>query len=80
MSNHHQILSDTLYKQFEIPLLQHLDTHKANIEASEAQYERSMRDMSQAARAKTANPPPSLRMVVPGVMGWDCSVSALALR
>ncbi|KAG0219226.1 hypothetical protein BGX33_004039 [Mortierella sp. NVP41] len=47
MSNHHQILSDTLYKQFEIPLLQHLDTHKANIEASEAQYERSMRDMSQ---------------------------------
>jgi hypothetical protein len=27
--------------------LQHLDTHKANIEASEAQYERSMRDMSQ---------------------------------
>ncbi|KAG0363330.1 hypothetical protein BGZ54_008199 [Gamsiella multidivaricata] len=39
--------SDTLYKQFEIPLLQHLDTHKANIEASEAQYERSMRDMSQ---------------------------------
>ncbi|KAG9322326.1 hypothetical protein KVV02_001547 [Mortierella alpina] len=47
MSNHHQILSDTLYKQFEIPLLQHLDTHKANIEASEAQYERSMREMSQ---------------------------------
>ncbi|KFH69435.1 hypothetical protein MVEG_04247 [Podila verticillata NRRL 6337] len=47
MSNHHQILSDTVYKQFEIPLLQHLDTHKANIEASEAQYERSMRDMSQ---------------------------------
>ncbi|KAF9926292.1 hypothetical protein FBU30_004100 [Linnemannia zychae] len=53
MSNHHQILashsvaSDTLYKQFEIPLLQHLDSHKANIEASEAQYERSMRDMSQ---------------------------------
>ncbi|KAF9439177.1 hypothetical protein BGZ76_010076 [Entomortierella beljakovae] len=47
MSNHHQILSDTLYKQFEIPLLQHLDTHKANIEATEAQYERSMRDMSQ---------------------------------
>ncbi|KAF9896136.1 hypothetical protein BX616_008068, partial [Lobosporangium transversale] len=39
--------SDTLYKQFEIPLLQHLDTHKNNIEASEAQYERSMRDMSQ---------------------------------
>ncbi|KAG0337120.1 hypothetical protein BG004_007765 [Podila humilis] len=39
--------SDTVYKQFEIPLLQHLDTHKANIEASEAQYERSMRDMSQ---------------------------------
>ncbi|KAG0279639.1 hypothetical protein BGZ95_000651 [Linnemannia exigua] len=39
--------SDTLYKQFEIPLLQHLDSHKANIEASEAQYERSMRDMSQ---------------------------------
>ncbi|KAI1309157.1 hypothetical protein EDD11_004119 [Mortierella claussenii] len=39
--------SDTLYKQFEIPLLQHLDTHKSNIEASEAQYERSMRDMSQ---------------------------------
>ncbi|KAG0014055.1 hypothetical protein BGZ82_001914 [Podila clonocystis] len=47
MSNHHQILSDTVYKQFEIPLLQHLDTHKANIEASEAQYERSMREMSQ---------------------------------
>ncbi|KAF9911452.1 hypothetical protein EC991_003708 [Linnemannia zychae] len=47
MSNHHQILSDTLYKQFEIPLLQHLDSHRANIEASEAQYERSMRDMSQ---------------------------------
>ncbi|KAF9947034.1 hypothetical protein BGZ72_010936 [Mortierella alpina] len=47
MSNHHQILSDTLYKQFEIPLLQHLDTHKSNIEASEAQYERSMREMSQ---------------------------------
>ncbi|KAG0239996.1 hypothetical protein BGW41_007257 [Actinomortierella wolfii] len=39
--------SDTLYKQFEIPLLQHLDTHKSNIEASEAQYERSMREMSQ---------------------------------
>ncbi|KAF9359886.1 hypothetical protein BGX26_011176 [Mortierella sp. AD094] len=47
MSNHHQILSDTLYKQFEIPLLQHLDTHKANIEATESQYERSMREMSQ---------------------------------
>ncbi|KAG0255296.1 hypothetical protein DFQ27_006321 [Actinomortierella ambigua] len=47
ISNHHQILSDTLYKQFEIPLLQHLDTHKGNIEASEAQYERSMREMSQ---------------------------------
>ncbi|KAF9970000.1 hypothetical protein BGZ73_007420 [Actinomortierella ambigua] len=47
ISNHHQILSDTLYKQFEIPLLQHLDTHKNNIEASEAQYERSMREMSQ---------------------------------
>ncbi|KAF9199285.1 hypothetical protein BGZ49_010626 [Haplosporangium sp. Z 27] len=39
--------SDTLYKQFEIPLLQHLDTHKANIETAESQYERSMREMSQ---------------------------------
>ncbi|KAG0005188.1 hypothetical protein BGZ80_005495 [Entomortierella chlamydospora] len=39
--------SDTLYKQFEIPLLQHLDTHKANIETTESQYERSMREMSQ---------------------------------
>ncbi|KAF9323785.1 hypothetical protein BG006_001158 [Podila minutissima] len=54
MSNHHQILSDTVYKQFEIPLLQHLDTHKANIEASEAQYERSMRDMSQKIRETEA--------------------------
>ncbi|KAG0289335.1 hypothetical protein BGZ98_003868, partial [Dissophora globulifera] len=47
MSNHHQILSDTMYKQFEIPLLQHIDTHKGNIEASLSQYERMVKDKSQ---------------------------------
>lgn len=38
---------DTIYKQFLIPLLQQLDTYKVNMEASEAQYERSMKEMSQ---------------------------------
>jgi hypothetical protein len=38
---------DIVYKQFVIPLLQQLDTYKVNMEASEAQYERSMREMSQ---------------------------------
>ncbi|KAK3822863.1 MAG: hypothetical protein J3Q66DRAFT_330299 [Benniella sp.] len=47
ISNHHQVLGDIVYKQFVIPLLQQLDTYKVNMEASEAQYERSMREMSQ---------------------------------
>ncbi|KAI8357760.1 hypothetical protein B0O80DRAFT_527515 [Mortierella sp. GBAus27b] len=47
ISNHHQVLGDTVYKQFMIPLLQQLDTYKANMESSEAQYERSMKEMSQ---------------------------------
>ncbi|KAF9979810.1 hypothetical protein BGZ65_005982 [Modicella reniformis] len=47
MSNHHQILGDMVYKQFEIPLLEHLDTYRVNIETNEVQYERSMKAMKQ---------------------------------
>ncbi|CAJ0636764.1 6613_t:CDS:2 [Entrophospora sp. SA101] len=46
MSNHQQLLSDTFYKQFEIPLLENFDEHKSVIIGNEETYEKLMSEMS----------------------------------
>lgn len=46
MSNHQQLLSDTFYKQFEIPLLENFDEHKSMIIGNEETYEKLMSEMS----------------------------------
>ncbi|CAH1761769.1 4249_t:CDS:2 [Entrophospora sp. SA101] len=45
-SNHQQLLSDALYKNFEIPLLENLDVHKSTVFASEENYDKSLAEMS----------------------------------
>ncbi|KAF8940929.1 hypothetical protein BGZ58_003914 [Dissophora ornata] len=54
MSNHHHILHKTFHRLFEIPLTTHLDTHVANIEACEAQYERLSREQIKKLRETEA--------------------------
>nr|CAG8490126.1 15797_t:CDS:2 [Entrophospora candida] len=46
MSNHYQLLGDTFYKNFEIPLLENLDTHKSTVIASEENYDNTLTEMS----------------------------------
>lgn len=46
MSNHHQILSDTFYKAFEIPLLENLDLYKSAVVERETTYEKSLAETS----------------------------------
>ncbi|CAG8519185.1 2108_t:CDS:2 [Paraglomus occultum] len=46
MSNHQQVLSDSFYKKFEIPLLENLDAHKAAIIANEESYDKTLVEMS----------------------------------
>ncbi|CAG8483419.1 11614_t:CDS:2 [Paraglomus brasilianum] len=46
MSNHQQVLSDSFYKKFEIPLLENLDVHKSAIVANEESYDKTLVEMS----------------------------------
>lgn len=46
VSNHHQILSETVYRSFEVPLLHDLDKWRAAVDDERDAYDRSVRDQS----------------------------------
>ncbi|KAI0699410.1 hypothetical protein BC835DRAFT_567539 [Cytidiella melzeri] len=50
MSNHWHVLADTLDKQFEKPLRQHLDTYRSVVTERSNTYERALREKSNAIR------------------------------
>ncbi|RUS16316.1 hypothetical protein BC937DRAFT_91361, partial [Endogone sp. FLAS-F59071] len=54
ISNHQQLLSDTFYKTFEIPLLENLDNHKNTIYQSEENYDRATREISEKIKVTEA--------------------------
>lgn len=54
MSNHEQLLADTVYRQFEIPLLEALDHYKLITADRLAGYEKSLHDQSTRIRKTEA--------------------------
>jgi len=50
MANHWHVLSETLEKQFEKPLRQHLDTYRTIIHERSSSYERALREKSHIIR------------------------------
>ncbi|KAI9510445.1 hypothetical protein F5148DRAFT_1010917 [Russula earlei] len=50
MANHWHILSETLDKQFEKPLRQHLDTYRTIVHERSSSYERALREKSHVIR------------------------------
>ncbi|GJE84605.1 Protein IVY1 [Phanerochaete sordida] len=50
MSNHWHILADTLDKQFEKPLRQHLDSYRSIVTERSNSYEKALREKSRAIR------------------------------
>ncbi|WVR03845.1 hypothetical protein IAU60_000842 [Kwoniella sp. DSM 27419] len=54
VSNHEQILADTVYRQFEIPLLEALDHYKLVTADRLASYEKSLHEQSQKIRKTEA--------------------------
>ncbi|KAI0301811.1 hypothetical protein B0F90DRAFT_1627989 [Multifurca ochricompacta] len=50
MANHWHVLSETLDKQFEKPLRQHLDTYRAIVHERSSSYERALREKSHIIR------------------------------
>ncbi|KAK8861534.1 hypothetical protein IAR55_002356 [Kwoniella newhampshirensis] len=50
ISNHEQLLADTVYRQFEIPLLEALDEYKLVTADRLASYEKSLHEQSQRIR------------------------------
>ncbi|ODO06371.1 hypothetical protein L198_01603 [Cryptococcus wingfieldii CBS 7118] len=55
VSNHEQLLADTVYRQFEIPLLEALDEYKLVTADRLAQYEKSLHEQSQKIRKTEAD-------------------------
>lgn len=54
ISNHEQLLADTVYRQFEIPLLETLDNYKLMTSDRLAQYEKSLQAQSEKIRRTEA--------------------------
>ena len=54
ISNHEQILADTVYRQFEIPLLEALDHYKLITADRLAMYEKSLHEQSARIRRTEA--------------------------
>lgn len=50
VANHHQILSETVYRAFEVPLLHELDKWRGAVDDEEAAYEKAMRAQSKEIR------------------------------
>lgn len=50
IANHQQILSEVVYRSFEVPLLHELDSWKRKIEEEEVTYQSSVKAMSKAIR------------------------------
>ncbi|KAI8329477.1 hypothetical protein BC941DRAFT_442949 [Chlamydoabsidia padenii] len=56
ISNHHQILADTMHKTFEISLAEHIEEHKSTIKKSQDNYNTALQMISKNIRQKeTAN-------------------------
>ncbi|KIY49583.1 hypothetical protein FISHEDRAFT_65513 [Fistulina hepatica ATCC 64428] len=55
IANHWQVLSDTLDKKFEKPLLQHMDTYRTIVNERSASYERALREKSKVIRDTEAS-------------------------
>ncbi|EJT45987.1 hypothetical protein A1Q1_05533 [Trichosporon asahii var. asahii CBS 2479] len=54
ISNHEQLLADTVYRQFEIPLLEALDNYKLMTSDRLAQYEKALQAQSEKIRRTEA--------------------------
>jgi len=54
ISNHEQILADTVYRQFEIPLLEALDEYKLVTADRLISYEKSLHEQSSRIRKTEA--------------------------
>lgn len=54
ISNHEQLLADTVYRQFEIPLLEALDNYKLMTSDRLAQYEKALHAQSEKIRRTEA--------------------------
>lgn len=54
VSNHEQLLADTVYRQFEIPLLEALDEYKLITQDRLMSYEKTLHDQSQKIRKTEA--------------------------
>lgn len=54
MGNHEQLLADTVYRQFEIPLLEALDHYKLITADRLASYEKSLYEQSNMIRKTEA--------------------------
>ncbi len=50
VANHQQILSETVYRSFEVPLLHELDKWRRDVNDESETYERAVRDQSRAIR------------------------------
>lgn len=50
IANHHQILSETLYRSFEVPLLHELDKWRRDVDDEEEAYQRAVKTQSREIR------------------------------
>lgn len=50
IANHHQILSETLYRSFEVPLLHELDKWRRDVDDEEETYQRAVKTQSREIR------------------------------
>lgn len=54
IANHQQILSETLYRRFEIPLMEELDTFRAMTQERDDRYQRLMMEKNKKIQEREA--------------------------
>ncbi|RKF60024.1 Protein IVY1 [Erysiphe neolycopersici] len=51
IANHHQIISETIYRNFEVPLMHEIDQWRRKIEEEDASYQREVKTMTKEIRS-----------------------------